>query len=101
MNEAATRKKKRSEERGVVGTYSLALGYWRRASVANQAPRFRCHHFDVRRAMSTDFSGKRVTVMGLGSFGGGIGAVKFLAAQGALVTVTDLKTAAELAPALD
>jgi len=51
--------------------------------------------------MSTDFSGKRVTVMGLGAFGGGIGAVKFLSAQGALVTVTDLKPAAELAPALD
>ena len=32
--------------------------------------------------MPTDFRGKRVTVMGLGSFGGGIGAVRFLIRQG-------------------
>lgn len=50
--------------------------------------------------MITDFRGKRVTVMGLGSFGGGIGVVQFLVAQGAVVTVTDLKPAAELATAL-
>ncbi len=50
--------------------------------------------------MSTDFRGKRVTVMGLGSFGGGIGAVRFLARQGARVTVTDLKPAGELSAAL-
>src|SRR6185436_17732078 len=50
--------------------------------------------------MITDFHGKRVTVMGLGSFGGGVGAVRFLAAQGARVTVTDLKPAAELQKAL-
>ncbi len=50
--------------------------------------------------MPTDFRGKRVTVMGLGSFGGGIGAVRFLSNQGALVTVTDLKPAGELAAAL-
>jgi UDP-N-acetylmuramoylalanine--D-glutamate ligase len=50
--------------------------------------------------MPTDFRGKRVTVMGLGSFGGGIGAVRFLAGQGAHVTVTDLKPAHELSAAL-
>ncbi|HEY2252197.1 MAG TPA: hypothetical protein VGH74_14085, partial [Planctomycetaceae bacterium] len=50
--------------------------------------------------MPTDFRGKRVTVMGLGSFGGGIGAVRFLANQGAQVTVTDLKPASELSAAL-
>jgi UDP-N-acetylmuramoylalanine--D-glutamate ligase len=50
--------------------------------------------------MSTDFRGQRVTVMGLGSFGGGIGAVRFLAGQGARVTVTDLKPAGELSAAL-
>lgn len=47
--------------------------------------------------MITDFSGKRVTVMGLGSFGGGVGAVQFLSRNGALVTVTDLKSAEDLA----
>jgi UDP-N-acetylmuramoylalanine--D-glutamate ligase len=50
--------------------------------------------------MSEDFLGKRVTVMGLGSFGGGIGACQFFAAQGAAVTVTDLKPAGELAASL-
>ena len=49
--------------------------------------------------MPTDFRGKRVTVMGLGSFGGGIAAVRFLASQGALVTVTDLKPAGDLSAA--
>ena len=51
--------------------------------------------------MISDFRGKRVTVMGLGSFGGGIGAVQFLAGQGAAVTVTDLKPAGELARSLE
>ena len=50
--------------------------------------------------MITDFRGKRVTVMGLGSFGGGIGVVRYLAGQGAVVTVTDLKPSAELAAPL-
>lgn len=47
-----------------------------------------------------EYDGRRVTVFGLGSFGGGVGAVKFLAARGARVTVTDLKPAAELAHSL-
>jgi UDP-N-acetylmuramoylalanine--D-glutamate ligase len=38
-----------------------------------------------------DYRGRRVTVMGLGSFGGGAGAVRFLAEQGADVTVTDVR----------
>jgi len=37
------------------------------------------------------FKGLRATVMGLGRFGGGVGAARFLAEQGARVTVTDLK----------
>ena len=37
-----------------------------------------------------DLSGKRVTVMGLGRFGGGVGVTRWLAAQGADVLVTDL-----------
>ncbi|MBA4119093.1 MAG: hypothetical protein C0513_00055 [Isosphaera sp.] len=36
-----------------------------------------------------DYAGQRVTVMGLGRFGGGVGVVRFLAARGARVTVTD------------
>ncbi|MBI4563574.1 MAG: UDP-N-acetylmuramoyl-L-alanine--D-glutamate ligase [Planctomycetes bacterium] len=35
--------------------------------------------------------GARVTVMGLGMFGGGVGAARFLAARGARVLVTDLR----------
>lgn len=51
------------------------------------------HDFD-------DYRNRRVLVMGLGSFGGGIGAVKFLAARGAIVTVTDLRPAEKLADSL-
>jgi UDP-N-acetylmuramoylalanine--D-glutamate ligase len=36
-----------------------------------------------------DLSGKRVLVMGLGRFGGGVGVTQWLARQGANVTVTD------------
>ncbi len=43
-----------------------------------------------------DLPGLRVLVMGLGLFGGGVGAARFLAKAGAHVTVTDLKTAAQL-----
>ncbi|MDK1030400.1 MAG: UDP-N-acetylmuramoyl-L-alanine--D-glutamate ligase [Planctomycetia bacterium] len=38
-----------------------------------------------------DWRGQHVTVMGLGKFGGGIGAARYLAQRGAEVTVTDLK----------
>jgi UDP-N-acetylmuramoylalanine--D-glutamate ligase len=41
-----------------------------------------------------------VTVMGLGRFGGGLGAVKFLLDRGARVTVTDLRTEDQLADSL-
>ncbi len=47
------------------------------------------------------FRGKRVTVMGLGSFGGGIGAAAFLADRGALVTVTDQKSEKDLAKSVE
>ncbi len=46
---------------------------------------------------SSELAGQRVTVMGLGRFGGGQGAVEFLLSRGASVTVTDLRTADELA----
>jgi UDP-N-acetylmuramoylalanine--D-glutamate ligase len=37
-----------------------------------------------------DYRDRKVTVMGLGHFGGGVGAARWLARQGAIVTVTDL-----------
>ena len=46
------------------------------------------------------FRDLRVTVMGLGTFGGGVGAVRFLVQSGARVTVTDLRPAAELPASL-
>ena len=46
------------------------------------------------------FEGKRITVMGLGLLGRGVGDVEFLARCGAKVTVTDKKTAEELAPSV-
>jgi UDP-N-acetylmuramoylalanine--D-glutamate ligase len=36
-----------------------------------------------------DYQGRRATIMGLGHFGGGLGAARWLARQGAVVTVTD------------
>ncbi|HVR72680.1 MAG TPA: UDP-N-acetylmuramoyl-L-alanine--D-glutamate ligase [Planctomycetota bacterium] len=44
------------------------------------------------------FEGRRVTVMGLGLFGGGRGAARFLAEHGAHVTVTDRRPASILEP---
>lgn len=41
-------------------------------------------------------SGRRAVVMGLGSFGGGLGAARYLATQGDHVLVTDLRTEPEL-----
>jgi UDP-N-acetylmuramoylalanine--D-glutamate ligase len=46
------------------------------------------------------FAGKRVTLMGLGLLGRGIGDAAFLAELGAQLTVTDRKTEAELAASL-
>lgn len=51
------------------------------------------HDFD-------DYRNRRVLIMGLGSFGGGIGAVKFLVSRGASVTVTDLRPAEKLEESL-
>jgi len=49
----------------------------------------------------TSFAGRAVTVMGLGLFGGGIGAARYFARRGARVTVTDTKSAASLQPSID
>lgn len=42
------------------------------------------------------FKGKKVTIMGLGLLGGGVGAARFFVKQGAKVLVTDQKTKNEL-----
>jgi len=47
-----------------------------------------------------DFRGRRVTIMGLGHFGGGVAAARWLARRGALVTVTDLADEQVLADSL-
>jgi len=46
------------------------------------------------------FKNKKVLVMGLGVLGRGAGDAEYLAWRGAIVTVTDLKTARELRPSL-
>ena len=48
-------------------------------------------------AFKTFVAGKRVTVLGLGLLGRGVGDAVFLAECGAIVTVTDKKTETELA----
>jgi len=46
------------------------------------------------------FKNKRITVMGLGILGRGLGCTKFLAECGAILIVTDLKTEKELTVSL-
>lgn len=48
----------------------------------------------------SDFKGKRVTLAGLGLHGGGVALARWLLRHGARLTVTDLKTAKELAPSI-
>ena len=48
-----------------------------------------------------DYDGQRVTVMGLGRFGGGIGVARWLVAQGADVLVTDLLAADDLRDSIE
>ncbi len=48
-----------------------------------------------------DIAGLRVTVMGLGLHGGGTASARFFASRGADVTVTDLRTEAELSSSME
>ena len=48
-----------------------------------------------------DIKNLKVTVMGLGLNGGGVASAAFFAANGAKVTVTDMKTEAELASSME
>lgn len=45
--------------------------------------------------------GKRILIMGLGSFGGGVGAARFCAGKGAAVTVTDMRPESELRQSME
>ena len=51
--------------------------------------------------MSFDLAGKNITVMGLGRFGGGVGVVRWLVENGAIVTITDLLQANELSDSIE
>jgi UDP-N-acetylmuramoylalanine--D-glutamate ligase len=58
-------------------------------------------HTDDTPPLPTTWQHTRVTVMGLGSFGGGVGLTRYLVRQGAHVTVTDLQGAEALAASLE
>lgn len=49
----------------------------------------------------SELKGKKITVMGLGLHGGGIGTVRFLCEAGAQVTITDIKSKEELLPSIE
>ena len=51
--------------------------------------------------MFEEFAGRRVTVMGLGRFGGGVGVTQWLCSQGADVLVTDREPADRLAASVE
>ena len=55
---------------------------------------------DQLRSALGDLRGKRVTLMGLGVFGGGEGAARFLLSRGAELIITDLRPAGKLARSL-
>src|SRR4030095_6870486 len=55
-----------------------------------------CQPARLLQMAATAFADKRITIMGLVFFGGTIGLARYLVSQGAQVTVTDLKPAAEL-----
>lgn len=48
-----------------------------------------------------ELKGKKITVMGLGLLGGGLGVVRFLHEAGAKIVVTDIKSKEELAPSIE
>ncbi|MDX2146408.1 MAG: UDP-N-acetylmuramoyl-L-alanine--D-glutamate ligase [Planctomycetota bacterium] len=66
-------------------------------NAANQVPHVRPFS---RMPARMDLVGKRVTVMGLGRFGGGVGVARFLVSRGADVLVTDLDPPERLADSL-
>lgn len=55
----------------------------------------------MQRVTPDDLAGRRAVVLGLGRFGGGVGAARFLAERGCDVIVTDRSGPDELRPALE
>jgi UDP-N-acetylmuramoylalanine--D-glutamate ligase len=55
----------------------------------------------IPESIAQNFKGKKITLMGLGLLGRGVGDAEFFAACGAELIVTDLKTAEELAPSME
>lgn len=51
--------------------------------------------------MTEQIAGTRYTVMGLGVLGGGVGVAQYLARHGGIVTVTDMRDAADLQTSID
>jgi UDP-N-acetylmuramoylalanine--D-glutamate ligase len=64
---------------------------------SNDNPRPSAEKADRLSLIADRFNGVRVTVMGLGTRGGGVGVARYLAEQGAVVTVTDMKPEEALA----
>jgi UDP-N-acetylmuramoylalanine--D-glutamate ligase len=56
---------------------------------------------DADSMVTMSFAHKRITIMGLGFFGGTLGLAKYLVSQGAHVTITDVKPEAELRDSLE
>lgn len=56
---------------------------------------------DIENNLDMEIARKRITVMGLGTHGGGVGNVIWLYKQGAILTVTDLRSADELSEAIE
>ena len=63
-------------------------------------PKPKKHAANGTRSVPATFRGRRATIMGLGHFGGGVAAARWLARQAAIVTVTDLADEADLADSL-
>lgn len=53
---------------------------------------FVCRRVDYTCTMFTDWTNRRITVMGLGRFGGGAGVARWLVGHGARVTITDVQS---------
>ena len=51
-------------------------------------------------AVADDIRDKRVTIVGLGILGGGVGVARYAVGQGARVTVTDMRDAGQLAQSI-
>ncbi len=73
---------------------------------ATQTPRYVTGFYltgysEEMHGFETAFKGKKITMLGLGLLGRGVGDAEFLASCGAILTVTDRKSEAELASSLE